>query len=39
MSTPNVLVVDDNPQNVELLEAYLLPEKYNVITASNGLTR
>ena len=37
MSAPRVLVVDDNPQNVELLEAYLVPEKYDVVTASDGL--
>ena len=37
MSAPIVLVVDDNPQNVELLEAYLVPEKYDVVTASDGL--
>ncbi|MDA0746606.1 MAG: response regulator [bacterium] len=37
MPTSTVLVVDDNPQNVELLEAYLIPEKYNVITAFDGV--
>ena len=37
MSAPRVLVVDDQPQNVELLEAYLIPEKYEVITAYDGI--
>jgi len=37
MSAPRVLVVDDNPQNVELLEAYLVPEKYDVVTAFDGV--
>ncbi len=37
MSNPTVLVVDDTPQNVELLEAYLIPEKYNVVVAYDGV--
>jgi two-component system, sensor histidine kinase and response regulator len=37
MANPRVLVVDDNPQNVELLEAYLVPEKYDVVTAFDGV--
>jgi signal transduction histidine kinase len=37
MKQPTVLVVDDIVENVELLEAYLIPEKYQVITAFNGL--
>ena len=37
MSIPNILVVDDIAENVELLEAYLTPENYNVITASDGI--
>ncbi len=37
MPNPTVLVVDDNPQNVELLEAYLIPEKYEVVTAFDGV--
>lgn len=37
MSMPIVLVVDDNAQNVELLEAYLVPEKYDVVTAYDGV--
>lgn len=32
-----VLVVDDHPQNVELLEAYLVPEGYDVVTAYDGV--
>lgn len=37
MDQPTILVVDDIPENVELLEAYLVPEKYNVVTAYNGI--
>jgi len=36
MSAPIVLVVDDNRQNVELLEAYLATEDYEVMTAYDG---
>jgi len=35
-SEPLILVVDDEPANVKLLEAYLLPQGYRVLTASNG---
>jgi len=35
--TARILVVDDHPQNVELLEAYLVPEGYDVITAFDGI--
>jgi len=31
-----ILVVDDNPMNIELMEAYLEPKGYKVITASQG---
>ncbi len=31
-----ILVVDDEPMNVKLLEATLIPEGYEVITATNG---
>ncbi len=31
-----ILVVDDQPQNIELLEAYLSPQGYTLVTASNG---
>jgi putative two-component system response regulator len=33
---PVILVVDDQPQNIELLEAYLVPQGYNIIRAANG---
>jgi two-component system cell cycle response regulator len=33
---PIVLVVDDEPDNVELLKAILLPLQFNVQTAANG---
>ncbi|MCQ9206714.1 MAG: response regulator [Omnitrophica bacterium] len=31
-----ILVVDDEPQNIKLLEANLLPKGYEVLAASNG---
>ncbi len=31
-----ILVVDDEPKNIELLDAYLAPQGYGIITASNG---
>ena len=31
-----ILIVDDQPQNIELLEAYLFPYGYKIVTASNG---
>ena len=33
---PVILVVDDLPQNVELIEAYLVPEGYEIVPAVNG---
>jgi PAS domain S-box-containing protein len=33
---PVILVVDDQPQNNELLEAYLVPQGYEIIKATNG---
>ncbi len=33
---PRILVVDDDPRNVKLLEALLLPMGYEVVKASNG---
>ena len=33
---PVILVVDDQPQNNELLEAYLAPQGYEIIKAANG---
>jgi putative two-component system response regulator len=33
---PLILVVDDQPQNIELLEAYLAPPGYEVVKAANG---
>lgn len=35
-NSPVVLIVDDQPQNIELLEAYLIPHDYKILTASNG---
>jgi CheY-like chemotaxis protein len=32
-----ILVVDDVPENVRLLEAVLVPRGYVVVTASDGL--
>lgn len=34
--TPTVLIADDNPQILELLEAYLDPLKVRVISAADG---
>jgi len=33
---PVVLVIDDQPQNIELLEAYLVPQGYEIVKAANG---
>jgi len=33
---PIILVVDDQPQNIELLEAYLVQQGYETVTATNG---
>jgi diguanylate cyclase (GGDEF)-like protein/PAS domain S-box-containing protein len=33
---PVILVVDDQPQNIELLEAYLVPQGYEIVKATNG---
>lgn len=33
---PLLLIADDQPQNIELLEAYLVPQGYEIITASTG---
>ena len=33
---PKVLVVDDTPQNIRLLEAVLVPRGYDVIAAGSG---
>lgn len=35
-SKPKILIVDDMPENVELIEVYLSLEPYDIITASNG---
>jgi PleD family two-component response regulator len=36
MAAPRVLIADDNPQGVELLEAYLSGADYEVRTAADG---
>jgi putative two-component system response regulator len=33
---PVILVVDDLPENTELLESYLVPQGYEIVTAENG---
>ena len=33
---PVILVVDDYPQNNDLLEAYLVPQGYEIVKAANG---
>ena len=35
---PKILVVDDVPQNVRLLEAVLVPHGYQVLTANDGIS-
>ncbi len=35
--TPRILVVDDTPQNIRLLDAVLSPRGYAVIPATSGL--
>ena len=35
-SKPVILVVDDQPQNIELLEAYLAPQGYEIVKAASG---
>lgn len=34
--TPRILIADDNPQGVELLEAYLSGDAYDLRTAADG---
>ena len=33
---PVILVIDDQPQNIELLEAHLVPQGYEVVKAATG---
>ena len=33
---PVILVVDDQPHNIELLEAHLVPQGYEIVGAANG---
>jgi putative two-component system response regulator len=33
---PKVLIVDDEPKNIKLLEAFLIPFKYEILKAENG---
>src|SRR6516165_4776730 len=35
-SPPRILIADDNPQGVELLEAYLGEADYSIATAADG---
>jgi putative two-component system response regulator len=34
--TPKILIVDDEPKNLKLLEAFLLPFQYEILKAENG---
>jgi two-component system, OmpR family, alkaline phosphatase synthesis response regulator PhoP len=36
LTSPRILIADDNPQGVELLEAYLSSSNYEIETASDG---
>ncbi len=38
MSNAKILVIDDEPSIVKLVEAYLKPEGYEVLTASDGVS-
>ena len=33
---PVILIVDDQPQNIDLLEAYLTPQNYEIVAATSG---
>ena len=33
---PVILVVDDSPENIELLETQLVPHGYEIVTAASG---
>jgi len=33
---PLILIVDDQPQNIELMEAYLVPQGYETVAAASG---
>ena len=33
---PVILVVDDQPMNIELLEAHLVPQGYDILKAEDG---
>jgi len=33
---PVILIVDDQPQNIDVLEAYIIPRGYEIIKAANG---
>ena len=35
-NAPVILVVDDQPLNIELLEAHLAPQGYAILTAADG---
>ena len=35
-TNPVILIVDDQPQNIELLEALLVPQGYDILKAENG---
>jgi putative two-component system response regulator len=33
---PEILIVDDIPQNIRLLEAFMIPQGYEIFTAATG---
>jgi len=35
-NNPVILVVDDHPENIDLLEAHLVPQGYEIVMAGNG---
>jgi putative two-component system response regulator len=36
VQAPRILIVDDEPKNIKLLEAFLLPFNYEILKAENG---
>ncbi len=37
VSTPKILIVDDNKENIDLIAYFLKPQNYNIVTASDGV--
>ncbi len=37
VSTPKILIVDDNKENIDLIAYFLKPQNYTIVTASDGV--